>query len=170
MARTVKMKFSPTNNFRLFVAPPMHVGGKRKSCHHGIPLVNGFHKTTLFRASFLFWKFMVCFVFFPSHWLHLVAFPHLLVLSRLIVRLKTEWEEPVLEPLLEGTTQAFFSLHYNQSQGKKGEEKGRFNSFQGHCRQSWRWAVPLEPWTCNPHASQSSLILEPERERYTDTN
>lgn len=45
------------------------------------------------------------------------------MLSRLIVRLKSESEEPVLEPLLEGTTQAFFHFTTISHRVRKGEEK-----------------------------------------------
>lgn len=42
-------------------------------------------------------------------------------------RLKNDSEEPVLEPLFKGTTQAFFSLHYNQSQSNKKKNKSRID-------------------------------------------
>lgn len=51
----------------------------------------------------------------------LVAFPHLLVLFK-FDRLKSEREEPVLEPLLQGATQVF-SFHYIQSQLERGRER-----------------------------------------------
>lgn len=95
------------------------------NCRYGIPLTFGFHKTTLFRALFLpplclAFKFLVC---FPRHWLRLVTFPHLLVLFKFDSQeLKSEREEPVLEPLLQGATQVF-SFHYIQSQLERGRKR-----------------------------------------------
>lgn len=61
-------------------------------------------------------KFLVC---FPRHWLPSHIF---WCCSNLIVRLKSEREEPVLEPLLQGATQVF-SFHYIQSQLERGRER-----------------------------------------------
>lgn len=138
-----------------------------------VSYTTGLQKTTAwFRASHHASCSSSWFVF-PSHWLHFGYFrtppspsstaatppPHC------FHRLKNDWEEPVPEPLLKGTTQAFcffFSLHYNQSQSNKKKSEW-FNSFRERCLRSWKLMAPRALWTCSRRASRSSWILSAEQ-------
>lgn len=68
---------------------------------------------------------LVCLFFFlPQPLVVFGCLPHVFwCCHRLIVRLKSEWEEPVQEPLLEGTTQAFFFFFTSLQSGYKIKKK-----------------------------------------------
>lgn len=137
-----------------FISPRSMCG----SCCYGIPLISGFHKTTLFRA-----------LFFSPHLLSvqvlglfsqaLVAFPHLLVLFKFDSQIE-EWERRTSSGTTTSgsNTSVFISLH--SVTVRKGKGKRGLNSSQEHCHQSWNWMAPPDLQTCILHASQSFLILK----------
>lgn len=142
--------FSPIINFK--VNPPIlfQWGEKKKklqkSCHRDSPL----HWTpedsvAQSISSCIVLKFLVC---FPQP---LVAF---WLLSRIfscyfprLIRLKNDWEEPVLEPLLKGTTQAFF-FHFTTISHRviKSRDGDSIHSRSGASKVKTRW----HHWRCEP--------------------
>lgn len=135
---------SPIINFYLLNPPNLFkVGKKTKELPSWYPLHTGLQKTTLFRASSLASCSSSWFVF-PSHWLHFSCFPTSSGAYFPFDRLKNDWEEPVLEPLLKGTTQAFFHFTTISHRVIKSRTDDSIHSWSSAAKVESRW----HHWRC----------------------
>lgn len=119
------------------------MGKKTKELPSWYPLHTGLQKTTLFRASSLASCSSSWFVF-PSHWLHFGCFPTSSGAYFPFDRLKNDWEEPVREPLLKGTTQAFFHFTTISHRVIKRRTDDSIHSWSSASKVESRW----HHWRC----------------------